>query len=245
MSPDAKFQQIADDLRIGIRSGQYAPGAKLPSEDELATRYDVAINTVRNATRQLVAEGLIEVRPKSGAYVRQYRRIRRDANARLAAAHWGAGRDVWDVDAAGRDRSVDRVEVNRETAPADVANRLSTPDVWVRRRRYLIDGRAVQTAVSYLPAEIVDGSPITQQDTGAGGTYARLAELGFAPAEFVEMEIVRMPSPDEIAALQLAPGTPVAEIRREAITAAGRIVEVNDMVCAGDAYLFQWRFPAS
>lgn len=245
MPPDVKFQQIAADLRAGIRSGQYAPGDKLPSEDDLATLYGVAINTVRNATRQLVAEGLIEVRPKSGAYVRQYRRIRRDANQRLAVSQWGSGRDIWDVDAAGRERKVDNITVTREIAPDDVANRLSTPDVWVRRRRYLIDGRAVQTAVSYLPAEIVDGSPITTPDTGPGGTYARLADLGHAPAEFVELEIVRMPSPDEIAALELAPGTPVAEIRREAVTAVGRIVEVNDMVCAGDVYLFQWRFPAS
>jgi GntR family transcriptional regulator len=245
MAPDAKFQQIANGLREQIKSESLAPGSRLPSEDDLAEEYSVATNTVRNAARVLEAEGLIVIRPKSGMFVREYKRIRRDANERLATRQWGSGRDIWDVDAGGRDRATDSITVQRETAPSDVATRLGTADVWVRRRRYLIDGNPIQWATSYLPAGIVDGSPITQPNTGAGGIYARLAELGFAPAEFVEMLLIRMPDPGEAEKLALLPVTPVAQLRREAVTAAGRIVEVNDMICAGDAYLFQWRFPAS
>lgn len=241
----AKYEEIADALRADIRAGIYKPGSKIPSVDALALRHEVAVNTAKNAVQLLVAEGLVEQKAKSGTFVREYRRIRRDANRRLATSQWGAGRDIWDVDTAGRTREEDRLTVEHETAPQDVASRLGTPDVWVRRRRYLVDGRPVQFATTYLPAEIVEGSAITTPDTGAGGTYARLAELGYAPAEFVEMVIARMPSADESEALDLAPATPVVEIRREAVTAPGRIVEVNDMVCAGDAYLFQWRFTAS
>lgn len=245
MATDPKFGQIADELRGGIASGLYPPGERLPSEDSLVIKHGCAVNTVRSAIRLLVAEGLVEVRPKSGSYVRKYDRILRDANTRLAVTQWGSGQDIWDVDAAGRARSVDRVEVYEATAPDDVAQRLSTLNVWVRVRRYLIDGRPIQVATSYLPADAVAGTAITQPDTGPGGTYARLAEIGFGPAEFVERAIARMPSPTEAADLDLAPGTPVVHIRREAVTSAGRIIEVNDMVCAGDAYVFQWRFPSA
>lgn len=245
MTDDPKFQQIADGVREAISSGEYRPGRRIDGEDQLAKKYGASLTTVRSAISALVAEGLLERRPRSGTFVRTYRRILRDANQRLAAAQWGSGRDIWDIDAAGRERSVRDVEVYRTEASEDVATRLGTADVWVRRRTYLIDGHPVQVATSYLPTEIVDGSPITTPNTGAGGTYARLADLGYAPAEFVERLIVRMPSAAEARALLLGAATPVAQIHREAVTAEGRIVEVNDMVCAGDAYVFQWRFPSS
>ncbi|MFD2357431.1 hypothetical protein ACFSTC_61385 [Nonomuraea ferruginea] len=58
-----------------------------------------------------------------------------------------------------------------------MANVLGGPDVWVRRRRYLVDARPVQLATSYFPARLVEGSPITEADTGPGGVYARLRDL--------------------------------------------------------------------
>lgn len=242
---ERKFEEIADVLRARVAEGKYAPEKRLPGEDAMADEFSVSLTTVRSAVDALVAEGLLERRPRRGTFVRTYRRILRNANDRLASRQWGSGRDIWDADAAGRKRDVDRVEVTREEAPEDVATRLGTVDVWVRRRRYLIDGRPVQVATSYLPAALVDGTPITTPNTGAGGTYARLAEIGHAPAEFTERVIVRMPSQQEIKDLELGPATPVANIRREAVTDQGRIVEVNDMVCAGDAYVFQWRFTSS
>ncbi|EMF24625.1 GntR family transcriptional regulator [Streptomyces gancidicus BKS 13-15] len=54
----------------------------------------------------------------------------------------------------------------------------------VRRRRFLVDSKPVLLATSYLPLSLVAGSAITQEDTGPGGTYARLSELGHAPVHF-------------------------------------------------------------
>lgn len=245
MADDPKFQQIAEGVRAAIADGRYPPDKRIPGEDALVKEYGASLTTVRAAIGALVAEGTLETRPRSGTYVRTYRRILREANLRLAATQWGSGRDIWDVDAAGRHRDVDSIEVFQSLAEEDVATRLGTRDVWVRKRRYLIDARPIQTAVSYLPAEIVSGSAITTPNTGAGGIYARLADLGFAPVEFIERVIIRMPTAAEVRTLELGAATPVAQIRREAVTAEGRIVEVNDMVCAGDAYVFQWRFPSS
>lgn len=169
MVDDLKFQEIADAVRERVESGAYTPEKRLPGEDVLAEQFSVSLTTVRSAIDALVAEGLLERRPRRGTFVRTYRRILRNANDRLAARQWGSGRDIWDADAAGRKRDVDRVEVTREVAPDDVATRLGTADVWVRRRRYLIDGRPVQIATSYLPAAVVEGTPITTPNTGAGG----------------------------------------------------------------------------
>ena len=88
--------------------------------------------------------------------------------------------------------------------------------VTVRSRRFVLEGKPVTLATSYLPARIVAGSAVTQPDTGPGGLYARLKELDHAPAHFSEDVIARMPTADETQALDIAPGTPVLDITRVA-----------------------------
>ena len=54
--------QIVADLRRQILSGALPDGARLPSERELAGRYDVSPPTVREAVRVLTAMGLLNTR---------------------------------------------------------------------------------------------------------------------------------------------------------------------------------------
>ncbi|MBE6702724.1 MAG: PLP-dependent aminotransferase family protein [Ruminococcaceae bacterium] len=56
-------------LRADILSGAIAPGEKLPSKRRLAEHHGISINTVQNAYEQLIAEGYIESRERSGYYV--------------------------------------------------------------------------------------------------------------------------------------------------------------------------------
>jgi GntR family transcriptional repressor for pyruvate dehydrogenase complex len=62
-------EQILEDLRDRILSGQLPRGTKLPTEKQLAEGYGVSGATVREAVRGLVTAQLIEVRHGSGAYV--------------------------------------------------------------------------------------------------------------------------------------------------------------------------------
>ena len=63
------FDQAVFQLRAAILDGQYPPGSRLPTEQELCEVMDVGRSTIREAMRVLEAEGLIEVRRGSGAYV--------------------------------------------------------------------------------------------------------------------------------------------------------------------------------
>src|SRR5947208_2079570 len=65
------YLHIADDLRADIITGQFVPGDRLPSENELAERYGVQNLTVRKGLHVLVREGLIVSRPKRGYFVRE------------------------------------------------------------------------------------------------------------------------------------------------------------------------------
>ena len=64
-------RKIARILREKIADGVTFPvGARLPSYRQLAAEYGVAGNTAQTALKLLQEEGLIEVRPASGSYVR-------------------------------------------------------------------------------------------------------------------------------------------------------------------------------
>ena len=76
MTPPAAltlWQNIHDTLAGEIGAARYAPGAKLPTEAELARRFDVNRHTVRRALATLAEAGRIHVRRGAGAFVTQTR----------------------------------------------------------------------------------------------------------------------------------------------------------------------------
>jgi len=239
---EPKYQRIAGALRRDIAAGRYAPGDRLPGENDLMAEHGVARMTARQALAVLQAEGLAEARKGAGVFVREFQPIRRRGIGRLSREQWGSGRSVWQADVGDRDLAVEVVEVAEGEAPPAVADVLGTAAVWLRRRRYVLDGKPVMVSVSYFPAGLVAGTPITATDTGPGGAYARLAELGRAPERFREEIRSRMPGADETRQLHLAAGTPVVVIWRTAFTADGTPVEVNEMVLDAASYVLEYEF---
>ncbi|SDI05414.1 GntR family transcriptional regulator [Sinosporangium album] len=238
------YRRIADRLRTAILSGSLRDGDRLPGENALMAEYGIARATARQALAVLINEGLAVPKRGSGVYVRQFNPIRRHGSRRLARERWAQGRAIWDSDTRGRPYTVDEVRISREPAQADMTGVLGASEVWVRRRRYSVDGRPVQLAASFFPADLVEGSAITRPDTGPGGVYARLGDLGYAPATFTEEVRARMPLPDEAAMIGLPAGTPVIVIRRTAYAGGGVPVELNEMVLDSAAYVLQYDFDA-
>jgi DNA-binding FadR family transcriptional regulator len=61
--------RVADLLRDKIRDDDLAPGTRLPSEQAMAEHFGVSRTVVREAIALLKADGLLETRKGSGAYV--------------------------------------------------------------------------------------------------------------------------------------------------------------------------------
>ena len=70
-----KYQVIASALRAAIQRGEYAPGTRLPGENDIMRDYEVARMTARQAVAVLVNEGLAVPRKGAGVYVREFRPI--------------------------------------------------------------------------------------------------------------------------------------------------------------------------
>lgn len=68
------YRQVADQMRMLIERGEFAPGSRLPAERELAELLAVSRPTVREALIVLEVEGFVHIRMGSGVYVAMRRR---------------------------------------------------------------------------------------------------------------------------------------------------------------------------
>jgi GntR family transcriptional regulator len=248
-SDRAVYKQIADQLREVIGKGGLHEGEQLPSETQLMEHYGVARMTVRNALRILQGEGLTTAEHGRGVYVRARPPVRRLASDRFAQRYRKEGKAAFiaESEQVAATPSVDMLKVSEGHPPGDVADRLGLADdetAVIRSRRYSLDGRPVETAVSYIPAELARGTPIADPNPGPGGIYARLEEAGHTLDRFTEEVAARMPTPEEARVLALPPGVPVFRLVRTAYDRDGRAVEVCDTIMASDAYLLAYELPA-
>lgn len=231
---------IADDLRTAIRTGEYQPGHQLPSTSALRQRHRAATATVNSAINLLRDEGLVEGRPGAGVFVRERPTVKRLARNRLSRAERDAGRGAMMTDATSGGFTV-TVQANVRFEPADPATAETLQiaegdEVVVRDRVMSADGVPVQLATSRLPRAITRGSRVEQENTGPGGTHARLEELGHRLDRAVETVAARPATVEEADLLRLQPGAPVVEVERVVFTVDGAPVEVNRMVMTGERY---------
>ena len=68
---DRSYQKLATQILELVTKGEFASGARLPSERALAERFDVSRTSVREAIIALELQGTVEVRGGSGIYVGQ------------------------------------------------------------------------------------------------------------------------------------------------------------------------------
>lgn len=65
------YEHLYKQIKGDILDGKFSPGEKLPSKRALAEHLNISTITVENAYNQLVAEGYIYAKPKSGFFLSQ------------------------------------------------------------------------------------------------------------------------------------------------------------------------------
>ncbi|WP_018255988.1 GntR family transcriptional regulator [Salinispora mooreana] len=239
--------RVADDIRLKIETGTLGPSDQLPTLDELAADHLVSLAVARKAVDLLKQQGLVITIQGKGTFVRERPTARRHGIDRYAKSRWRSGQAILTAEAELQGHRAGQLirELAETAAPAGVAERFKIPvgtPVWVRRRTTLVDDRPNQLADSYFELDVVNGTRIREDDTGPGGSYARLEESGFELDEITEEWSVRMPTGPESAALRLPAGTPVVDLFRTTFDTMGRPVEVMLAVIAGDMVQMSYRF---
>src|SRR5215468_6818152 len=141
----ALYRRVAEDIKSGIAAGAYPPGARLPSESELAERYGASRGTVRQAFAALRADGVIASRRGARRVVIAGPRVQSFGEL-LSFSRWA--RAIGEVP-SGRVVSLDR----RQATDAEAA-RLGLPDgspVYTLVRVRLLSGRPVMVERAVYP----------------------------------------------------------------------------------------------
>jgi DNA-binding transcriptional regulator YhcF (GntR family) len=188
--PRQASQQIANMLRAAILTRKFAPGDRLPSQPELASRYGVARETIKRALEVLRNERLIVTRQGSGAFVRaQTQRpveLRPLIEAAFEQSHVA-------IDFAGfsgetlRDAIAEALDMVRagRTAPETIAVRLMISDMTVPMALPALaetgaDDQAVRKRAERITRRAASGVVDQVQE---------LADLGLVKSATVEVRV--------------------------------------------------------
>ncbi len=244
------YQAIAHDLRTQIQRRELAPGAQVPTEKQLAKRYEVSRNTVRMALNALTNEGLISAgRARAGRTVRRRDELAWTHQVENATSPTlrRRGLDAF-VDQAlrqGRDPS-QTIEVVIASAESPVAERLEVAvgeSLVVRRRLRRIDGVPSLLSESYYPLALVQGTAVLDPKEIVPSVMPLLTAIGHPQARYVDEVTTRMPGPDEALALDIGLGVPVLEHFRTGYS-PHRPVRVTRTIMPGDRHRLRYELPA-
>ena len=212
--PGALYRQVAAAIRDAIASGEYPPGAPLPSEAQLIARYQVSRPTVRNAVSALRSEGLLEVIHGKGSFVRGMPSPVMTINRTVSRSDGGVfttgGAAEW------QEAEEPRVYRTRTTVATGRMLGLDEDEALFGIDRLLTDADT-DTRVFHktlIPFATAEGTALAEHpDTALPQIYALLAEAGHT-LWWSETVGARMPHPDERTALQLRDASPLLETAR-------------------------------
>ncbi|MFH8379076.1 MULTISPECIES: GntR family transcriptional regulator [Streptomyces] len=239
------YRDIAADLRQQISVGRYAPGDKLPMLTELQTTYGAGYQTVRSAINLLEQEGLVVAVRRRGTIVRE-----RPVKRRISRSHQVFRDEIgYFFDPVAQPWvALETPTVRWGPVPVDLAAAMGlSPHAEVLIRDRVMGDRASrepkQLATSYLPASVARGTRLEEANTGPGGIYDRLEEMGHRPLRWDVGISACMPSPEEAEALNLPAdvGIPLLRVVRLTTSPHGGVVEVNDTRMSSE--LFEIGYP--
>lgn len=228
------YRQIKALLVQSLDRGEWKPGELIPSEIDLAARFQVSQGTVRKAVDELAAEHLLLRRQGKGTFVATHHEARvRYRFLRLAPDE--------PLDARRAESRV--LECRRVRAPAEIARAL--------------DVRAGETVVTIRRLLCMNQSPVLVDDIWVpGGAFRGLTfELlsankaplyGLFESEFgvsmvrAEEKLRAVAATPEIAALlQVEAGMPLLQVDRISYTYGDRPMEVRRGLYLTDHYHYR------
>jgi GntR family transcriptional regulator len=233
------YYQIKQTIRNWIINREYNPGEKIPSENELAERFNVSRLTVRQAISQLSQEGFLTARRGDGTFITE--------NVDLIDSYSFEFRGLIDdfFFAQIAPLKTRFVEIQKETITKLIREKLQlgndvTEVVRIKRIRYLKD-RLFTYTVNYLPLEIgmkikekaLFGRSLLQvmeQDLGIRFTGA----VQTIEAHFADHEVSKQ--------LAIPSGSPILFVERIMYTKKQKPVEIFQSSYRGDMYKFIVRY---
>lgn len=214
------YRQIKGLILQALDAGEWRPGEAIPSETELAARFNVSQGTVRKAIDEMAAENLVVRRQGKGTFVATHSDPR--AFFRFLRLMPLSG------DPIEQSSSVPlecwRAKAGPEAART-LALKLGDPIIIVRRLLTFSEKPVVVDEI-YLPGEIFTGLSLDVLKEHQGSVYS-LFESRFGVRMIRAEERIRAVAADRANAelLRVAEGSPLLSVERVSYTYGDRPVE--------------------
>jgi GntR family transcriptional regulator len=221
------YEQIKALLLKSLDAGEWAPGEAIPSELDLAARFQVAQGTVRKAIAALAADNLVVRRQGKGTFVATHTE-ERASNFRFLRIRRDDGADEYP---ASRLLDVRRGKASAETARA--LDLKAGDAVLVLRRVLEYAGTPVVLDEITLPAALFRGLTLARYEAYRGSMYG-FFETQFGVRMLKARERLKALAADEASAaiLGVAPGAPLLAVERVTLTYGDRPVELRRGLCS-------------
>lgn len=227
----ALHHQIREDLLLHLRSGRWAPGFELPSEEALCLHYRVSRGTMRRAISDLVTDGYVERHRGKGTFVCQPK-----LESGVVSSYRSFRVIGPPLDPGGTVLLCRRVQADNDVAAVLQVQPGSA--VWNLERVRFTAGRPVSLQHSFLPAKLCPD--LSRQPLATRHLIDVLREeynvlLGSA-VEYVDPTVA-----DGYAARHLGVKvrTPLFQIERTTYTVTGAIAEYRRALLRGDVYRYR------
>ncbi len=226
-----RYRVLAEALREAVVAGEYPPGAQLPTEAELASRFGMSRGTVVKAIDTLVAEGIVIKRQGAGSFVA------------LPALHRRSSRLMSfseTVNAQGRTASQKVLSygpADKEEARAYGAHE---PSMLLARLRY-VDGVAATIHRSFIPERIIErlsAENLGQLLKGNASLYAAFEDAGLSIGRGSEHVSARLATPIEAETLNIQLPAALMVVIRQSYDPEGNLIEAAEAVYLADYYTY-------
>ncbi|MEW5888313.1 MAG: GntR family transcriptional regulator [Pseudomonadota bacterium] len=213
------YRQIKALIMQALESGEWRPGEAIPSEMDLAARFNVSQGTVRKAIDEMAAENLLVRKQGKGTFVAShndprsfFRFLRLVPNDGILVSPESVPLECWRAKAGQEASRILRIEPG---AP-----------IIIVRRLLKFKGRPVVVDEIYLPGETFQGLSLETLQEHQGSLYG-LFETRFGVRMIRADEHVRAVAADRRTAelLQVAEGSPLLSVERVTYTYGDKPVE--------------------
>jgi GntR family transcriptional regulator len=216
------YLQIADDLEEQIRSGDLSPGSQLPTEDDLRDKYRASRNTIRDAIKRLVGQGLVETKPGQGTFVTtKFDPFVTVLTAAPDAVGVGEGVNYLSEVSAGHRRpfmSQPRIEV--QAPPEVITRRLRVPSgtqLISRHQERYIDDLPWSLQTSFYPMDFIARGAdrlLTTENITQGAVRYLTETIGLEQIGYRDWITARRPDNNEQRFFRISHDSTVFEIFR-------------------------------
>lgn len=234
-SPVPLYYRISSTLEARIRSGELAPGARVPSEKELAEEHGVSPITARAAMRMLLDQNLIVRFPGRGTFVTDWSRTKGvwgldsmeallniSSKARLTVVGWNdVATPAWidDFVPGAFDRRCLHVQLVRhfDNVPFLITNAYYPTDIRAKLRK-----------TDFTRPEVGNRLAINIVEEKCGLSVSEVRQT--MSAELADAQTARH--------LRLRKGAPILTVVRENYTHQGKLIQLAKSYYRTDRYRF-------